>query len=50
MNIVEHMSLQYVGASFEYMLWSGIVVSSDRTFSKFLYIIQIDFQSGILTV
>jgi hypothetical protein len=34
MNIVEHMSLLYVGTSFGYMPKSGIVVSSGRTLMR----------------
>jgi hypothetical protein len=36
MNIVEHVSLLYVGASFWYMPRSGITGSSVRTISSFL--------------
>ena len=36
MNIVEQMSLLYVGAPFGYMPSSGIAGSSDRTISNFL--------------
>jgi hypothetical protein len=36
MNIVEHMSLLYVGASFGYMPRNGIAGSSGRTISNFL--------------
>ena len=35
-NIVEHMSLWYCGASFGYMLRSGIAGSSGETTSSFL--------------
>jgi hypothetical protein len=41
MNMVEHMSLWYGGASFGYMPKSGIVGSSGRSISDF----QIDFQN-----
>jgi hypothetical protein len=46
MNIVEHVSLLYVGASFGYMPRSGIVGSSDSTMSSFLRNLQTDFHSG----
>jgi hypothetical protein len=46
MNIVEHASLLYVGASFGYMPRSGIAGSSGNTMSNFLRNFQIDFQSG----
>jgi hypothetical protein len=36
MNIVEHVSLLYVQAFFQYMPRSGIVGSSGRTISNFL--------------
>jgi hypothetical protein len=45
-NIVEHGSLLYVGASFEHMPSSGITGSSDRTSSNFLRYHQIYFQSS----
>jgi hypothetical protein len=35
-NIVEHLSLSYRGASFRYMPKSGIVVSTNRTIFNFL--------------
>jgi len=44
MNIVEHVSLLYVGASFGYMPKSGIAGSSGM--SNFLINCQTDFQSG----
>jgi hypothetical protein len=50
MNIVEHMSLLYVGASFGYMPRSGIVRSSDRNISNFLRNHQTDFQSGCISL
>ena len=45
MNIVEHESLLYVGASSEYMPRSGIGGSSGSTMSNFLRNYQTDFQS-----
>jgi hypothetical protein len=45
MNIVEHVSLLYVGKSFGYMLRSSIVGSSGNTMSTFLRNCQTDFQS-----
>ena len=45
-NIVEHVSLLHVGASFGYMPRSGIAGSSGRTISNFLRNHQIDFQNG----
>jgi hypothetical protein len=45
-NIVEHVSLLYVGASFAYMYSSGINGSSYNTMSKFLSNHQTDLQSG----
>ena len=44
-NRVEHMVLWYDGASFGYMSSSGISGSSNRTISKFLRNLQLDFQS-----
>jgi hypothetical protein len=44
-NIVEHVSLLYVGASFWYISSSGIAGSSCRTNSSFLRNSQTDFQS-----
>jgi hypothetical protein len=45
-NMVDHVSLLYVGASFGYMLRSGIAGSSGRTIINFLKNSQTDFQSG----
>jgi hypothetical protein len=38
MNIVEHVSLWYGGASFGYMTKSGIAGSSGRSISNFLFL------------
>jgi hypothetical protein len=46
MNIVEHVSLLYVGVSFGYMSRSGIVGSLGSTKSNFLRNRQTDIQSG----
>jgi hypothetical protein len=46
MNIVDHVSLLYVGAYFGYMPKSGIAGSSGSTMSSFLRNHQTDFQSG----
>jgi hypothetical protein len=46
MNMVEHVSLLYVGASSGYMLRTGIAGSSGSTMSNFLRTYQTDFQSG----
>jgi hypothetical protein len=46
MNIVEHVSLLYVGASSGYMPRSDIAGSSSSTMSNFLRDHQTDFQSG----
>ena len=46
MNIVEHVSLLYVGASSGYMPRSDIAGSSSSTMSNFLRNHQTDFQSG----
>ena len=46
MNIVEYVSLLYIGASSRYMPRSGIAGSSSSTMSSFLRNQQIDFQSG----
>jgi len=45
-NIVEHVSLLYVGASFGYMPRRGIAGSSGNTMSNFLRNLQTYFQSG----
>jgi hypothetical protein len=46
MNIVEHMSLLYVGASFGYISKRSIAGYSGGTMSNFLRNLQTDFQSG----
>jgi len=46
MNIVEHVSLLYVGGSFGYMPRRGIAGSSGSTMSNFLRNHQTDFRSG----
>jgi len=46
MNIVEHVSLIYVGAFFGYMLRRGIAGYSGTTMSNFLRNHQNDFNSG----
>jgi hypothetical protein len=46
MNIMEHVSLLYVRASFGYMPRSGIAGSSGNTMPNFLRNCQTDFQSG----
>jgi hypothetical protein len=46
MNIVEHVSLLYVGVYSGYMPRSGIAGSSDRIMSDFLRNCQTDFHSG----
>jgi len=46
MNIVEHVSLLFVGASFGYMPKRGIAGSSDSTMSNSLRNLQADFQNG----
>ena len=46
MNIMEHVSLLYVGASFGYMHRSGIAGFSGSTMSSFLKKLKTDFQSG----
>ena len=45
-NIVEQVLLWDVGASFWYVLWSGIAGASGTTIPNFLRNLQIDFQSG----
>ena len=45
MNIVEHVSLLYVGESFGYILRSGIAGSSDSIMSNFLRDCHTNFQS-----
>jgi len=46
MNVVEHVSLWYGGASFAYMLRNSIAESSGRTISNILRNRQVDFQIG----
>jgi hypothetical protein len=46
MNIVEHVSLCYGRASFEYMPWSGLARSWGRTIPNFLRNHQIDIQNS----
>jgi hypothetical protein len=46
MNIVEHVSLLYVGESFGYIPRSGISGSSGDTMPNFQRNLQTDFQSG----
>jgi len=46
MNIVEHVSFLYVGASFGYMPKRGIAGSSGSSMSNFLRNLQTDFQNG----
>jgi len=50
MNIVEHVSLLYVGTSFGYMPRSGIAGPSGRTMSNLPRNCQIDFQSGFTSL
>ena len=50
MNMVEYVSLLYVGASLGYMPRSGITGSSGRTMSNFLRSYQTDFQSGCISL
>jgi len=49
MNIVEHVSLLYVGASFGHMPKRGIAGSSGCSTSNFLMNLQTDFQNGCTT-
>jgi len=46
MNIVGHVSLLYVGASFRYMPKRGIAGSSGSSMSNFQRNLQTDFQNG----
>jgi hypothetical protein len=46
LNIVEHVLMLYIKASFGYMPRSGIAVSSGSEMSNFLRNCQTDFQSG----
>jgi hypothetical protein len=46
MNIMEHVSLFYVGKSYEYLPRSGIAGSSGRTMSNFLRDHKNEFHSG----
>jgi hypothetical protein len=46
MNIVEHVSLWFGGATFGYMPRSSIAGTSGKTISNFLKNHQIDFQDG----
>jgi len=50
MNIVEHVSLLYVGASFGYMPKRGKSGSSGSSMSNFLRILQTDFQNGCISL
>ena len=47
MNIVDHVSLLYIGLSFEYMPSSDRSGYSDTTISNCLRKHQIDFQCGV---
>jgi hypothetical protein len=49
-NIIECVSLLYVGASFGYIPRSGVAGSSGRTISNFLRNCQIDFQSDFTSL
>ena len=50
MNLVEYVSLLYVGASSRYMPGSGIAGSSGNTMSNFLRNCQTNFQSGSISL
>jgi hypothetical protein len=50
MNIVDHVSLLYVGASFGYMPRSGITGSSGSIMSNFVRKCQTDFWSGCISL
>ena len=50
MNIVEHVSLLYVGASSGYIPRNGIAGSSGSTMSNILRRHQTDFQSGCISL
>jgi hypothetical protein len=50
MNIMEHVSFLYVGASFGYMPRRGISGSSGNAMSNFLRNRQGDFQSGCISL
>jgi len=50
MNIVEHVSMLYVGASFGYMPKRDIAGSSGRTISSFLRNHQVVLQSGFTSL
>jgi hypothetical protein len=50
MNIVEHLPLWHGGASFGYIPKSGIAGSSGRSLYIFLRNLQIDFQSGCISL
>jgi hypothetical protein len=50
MNIVEHIPLWHGGASFGYIPKSGIAGSSGSSISNFLGNLQIDFQSGCISL
>jgi hypothetical protein len=50
MNIVEHVPLWHGGAYFGYIPKSGITGSMGRSTSNFLRNLQIDFQSGCISL
>jgi len=50
MNMVEHVSWLFVGASFGYMPKRGIAGSSGYAMSNFLRELQTDFQNGCTSV